>query len=159
MGIVIREASSGDGAVLLDLIDALAAYERLAPPGADARERLLRDGFGTEPRFKTYLAELDGRAVGYAIVLSTYSSFLALPTLYIEDLFVRSEARGKGVGHALFKHLARQAVAQGCGRMEWAVLDWNRLAIAFYERAGARRLTEWFTYRLTREQLDRLAAS
>lgn len=155
--IQIRPATRSDAEVFLSLVDALADYEKLDRPSPDARERLVRDGFGAEPRFQPYLAELDGRTVGYAITFPTYSSFLALPTFYLEDLFVLPEARGAGVGKALFRHLAAEAVRQGCGRMEWVVLDWNQLAIDFYERLGATRLREWHTYRLTRDELAAIA--
>jgi GNAT superfamily N-acetyltransferase len=158
MALVVREAEQGDAEVLLDLIDALADYERLARPTSEARARLVRDGFGSQPRFRAFLVESGGVAEGYAIVLTTYSSFLALPTLYLEDLFVKPEARGRGVGGALFRYLARLAVEEGFGRMEWVVLDWNRTAIDFYERLGARRLAEWLPYRLTRKEMERIAA-
>ena len=150
----IRPVAPGDEETFLGLVDALADYERLPRPTADARERLARDGFGESPLFHAYLARLDGRAVGYAITFFTYSSFLARPTLYLEDLFVLPEARGSGVGKRLFTFVAREAVRRGCGRMEWVVLDWNQLAIDFYERMGARRLDEWYTYRLAGEELE-----
>lgn len=153
----IRHATREDAPVFLDLIDALADYEKLDRPTPDARERLFRDGFGERPFFQPYIAELDGRPVAYAMTFFTYSSFLALPTLYLEDLFVLPEARSQGVGKALFRFLAAEAVRQGCGRMDWAVLDWNQPAIDFYERLGARHMCEWHPYRLTREQLEHLA--
>ena len=155
--IEIRSVAPGDVDVFLGLVDALADYERLPRPTADARQRLARDGFGEKPLFHAYLAWLDGRAVGYAITLFTYSSFLARPTLYLEDLFVLPDARGSGVGKKLFTFLAGEAVRAGCGRMEWVVLDWNQLAIDFYERLGARRLTEWYTYRLAGDELEIVA--
>lgn len=158
MTLEIRPAAPGDGAALLDLVDALADYERLPRPDAGARTRLLRDGFGPAPRFETLLARLDGRAVGYAVYLYTYSSFLARPTLWLEDLFVVPEARGRGVGRALLRRLGREAAAHECGRMEWAVLDWNRPAIEFYDRLGARPLGEWITYRLDGAALAALGA-
>lgn len=156
--IVIREATLEDAPALLDLVDALADYEQLAPPDEEARRRFVRDGFGVNRRFRPYLAEVDGEPVAYAITLDTYSSFLAQPTLFLEDLFVKPTARGMGVGRALFRFFAREALRQDCGRMEWMVLDWNELAIAFYERLGARRLEEWYPFRLTRPQLEELAA-
>ena len=149
--ISIRPATAGDADVLLELIDALADYEKLDRPDPAARERLRRDGFGQRPLFRAWLGEIDGTAVAYAITYRTYSSFLALPTLFLEDLFVLPDHRGHGVGGALFRHLVAEAVREDCGRMEWVVLDWNRVAIDFYERMGATRLTEWHTYRLTRE--------
>lgn len=151
--ISIRPAARADAAVLLELVDALADYEKLPRPDDAARERLIRDGFGAQPLFRAYLGEVDGVPVAYAITFHTYSSFLALPTLYLEDLFVLPDARGQGVGGALFRHVVGEALRQGCGRMEWVVLDWNRVAIDFYERQGARRLTEWYTYRLDRERM------
>jgi GNAT superfamily N-acetyltransferase len=157
MAIVVRPAEPADAEAFLSLVDALADYEKLARPTPDARERLLQDGFQEPRRFQPYIAERDGSPVGYAITFHTYSSFLALPTLYLEDLFVVPEARSLGVGKALFRFLAAEAVRQGCGRMEWVVLDWNQLAIDFYDRLGARRLSEWYTYRLTREQLTGIA--
>jgi GNAT superfamily N-acetyltransferase len=155
----IRPAAAVDAEVFLSLVDALADYEKLDRPTAEARERLVRDGFGPAPRFQPYLAELDGRAVAYAITFETYSSFLALPTLYLEDIFVLPDARRHGVGSAMFRVLAGEAVRRGCGRMEWAVLDWNQLAIDFYEKLGASRMREWYTYRLTAEQLREIAAA
>src|SRR5690606_7178215 len=109
------------------------------------------------PRFRAYLAEIRRAPVAYAITFDTYSSFLARPTFFLEDLFVKPAARGKGVGRAFFRFFAREAIARDCGRMEWMVLDWNELAIDFYERLGATRLEEWYTYRLTRQQLEELA--
>ncbi|MQA91844.1 MAG: GNAT family N-acetyltransferase [Gemmatimonas sp.] len=155
--VTIREATIEDAPVFLDLVDALADYEVLDRPSAEARERLVRDGFGNEPRFRAYLAEREGQCIGYAIVLLTYSSFLALPTLFLEDLFVLPEARRGGVGAAFFRFLAKEALRLGCGRMEWMVLDWNQLAIDFYETLGARRLSDWYPYRLTAQELGRIA--
>lgn len=154
--ISIRPATAEDAGILFDLLDALADYEKLPRPDRQARERLRRDGFGEHPLFRAYLGEIDGEPVAYAITYRTYSSFLALPTLFLEDLFVLPDARGRGVGGALFRHLVAEAVREGCGRMEWVVLDWNRAAIEFYERLGGRRLTEWYTYRLTREKMIEL---
>ena len=153
----IRQATADDAPAFLRLVDALADYEKLDRPTPEARERLVRDGFGDSPRFTPYLVEVEGEPAGYAITLFTYSSFLALPTLFLEDLFLLPEARGVGAGRALFLHVAAEAVRQGCGRMEWVVLDWNQLAIDFYERLGARRLTEWYTYRLNADQLRQVA--
>jgi GNAT superfamily N-acetyltransferase len=111
---------------------------------------------GEHPRFDAYLAELDERDVGYAFVFETYSSFLALPTLYLEDLFVLPEYRKKKVGYALFTAMVKEAHRRGCGRMEWAVLDWNKLAIDFYDRFGATHMKEWQPYRLVREDMERI---
>lgn len=152
----VRPATPADADLFVSLVDALAEYERMPGPDAEARERLVRDGFGPAPRFQVYLAEIDGGPVGFAMTFETYSSHLALPTLYLEDLFVVPEARGRGAGWALFRFLAGEATRRGCGRMEWQVLNWNALAIGFYERLGARRMEEWSMYRLTADQLSTL---
>jgi GNAT superfamily N-acetyltransferase len=157
--IEVRRARPDDAALLLGLVDMLADYEKLARLSSEARERLVRDTFGPVPRIQAFIAEQAGTPVGYAITLETYSSFLAQPTLYIEDIFVLPEYRRHGAGRAIFQFLAAQALQRECGRMEWAVLDWNRGAIDFYERMGARRLQEWQVYRLTAEQLQALADS
>jgi Acetyltransferases len=158
----VRPAAPADADALLTLIDALADYEKLERPAPDARERLIRDAFSASPpRFTVLLAEsdasADGRPVGYAILLETYSSFLAKPTLYLEDLFVLPEARGIGAGSALFRAAAEEANRRGCGRMEWVCLDWNQLAIDFYERRGAQHLRDWRYYRLDGDALERFS--
>jgi GNAT superfamily N-acetyltransferase len=155
----MRRAAPQDAPLLLSLIDALADYEQLPRPDAAARERLLHDGFGAAPRFQAYFAELEGRTVGYALTLETYSSFLAKPTLWLEDFFVLPEERRRGVGRAIFRFLAEEALRRGCIRLEWAVLTWNQSAIDFYEQTAARRITDWFVYRLTDDQLRDLAES
>lgn len=154
----VRAARPEDANTLLSLIDALADYEHLDRPDAEARKRLIADGFQrTPPRFWVYLVVEDAaKAVGYAIILETYSSFLARPTLYIEDLFIRPEARKGGAGSTLFRYLAEEAMRRDCGRMEWVCLDWNQLAISFYEKRGAEHLTDWRYYRLTNAQLRQL---
>jgi GNAT superfamily N-acetyltransferase len=154
----IRPATPSDGETFLALIQALADYEHLDGPDADARRRLLTDAFGPHPRFSVLLAEFDGRAVGYAVMFETYSTFLARPTLYLEDLFILPEFRRIGAGSALFKAVAAEARTRGCGRLEWQVLDWNRLAIDFYERFGAQRLRDWLPYRLTADDLHRFGS-
>jgi GNAT superfamily N-acetyltransferase len=154
--IQIRSATASDAQAWLSLIDALADYEKLPRPDAEARQRLLLDAFGEQPCTEVYLAESEGRVVGYAITLFTYSSFLALPTLYLEDLFVLESHRGQGAGYQLFTHCVAEAHRRGCGRMEWQVLDWNRLAIDFYEKLGARQMKEWLPYRMVREDMEAL---
>lgn len=153
----VRPLEARDVPRLLDLIDGLADYEKLDRPDAGARERLARDATGEGPRFRTLLAELDGAAVGYAIFFFTYSTFLARPTLYLEDIFVLPEYRGKGAGKALFRAVAAEAVRNECGRMEWQVLDWNQPSIDFYERNGARLMKEWVPCRLTGDALRKVA--
>jgi GNAT superfamily N-acetyltransferase len=153
----IRPARPDDSTEIISLILGLAEYENLPPPDEAAQQRLLRDAFGDRPRFEVFLAEIDGRVVAYAFVFETYSTFLALPTLYLEDLFVLPEYRGRAVGYSVMRFLAREARSRGCGRMEWVVLDWNRPAIDFYERLGAKHLSDWLVYRLDRDALDRLS--
>lgn len=145
---VVRKAVVSDESAILALMDALADFEKLARPLPEARERLIRDLFGLAPRIECYLAFMDGYPVGYSILLETYSSFRALPTLYLEDLFVLEEYRKRGVGLALFTVALNEAKRRGCGRMDWTVLDWNQPAIDFYERQGARRLSEWQLFRI-----------
>ncbi|MGH9633162.1 MAG: GNAT family N-acetyltransferase [Bryobacteraceae bacterium] len=147
---VVRKAVEEDASAILALVDALADYEKLNRPDAAAKERLTRDLFGPQPRIECFLAFMDGYPVGYAIVLETYSSFLALPTLYLEDLFVLEEYRSRKAGLALFVAAVAEAERRGCGRMEWTVLDWNQLAINFYRKLGATHLKEWHCYRLHR---------
>lgn len=154
---LIRPGTSRDAEALLALVSALADYEKLPPPDDAARERLVCDGFGPEPRYQLLFAEAGGHPVGYALFFETYSSFLARPTLYLEDLFVLPAHRGSGLGAGLFRAVAREAVRRECGRMEWAVLTWNRLAIDFYARAGAESLTDWQTCRLAGEALCAVA--
>jgi GNAT superfamily N-acetyltransferase len=154
---VIREATAADAEGLLGLIDALADYEHLARPDAEARQRLVEHGFGGGERFfQALLLEIGGRPAGYAIYFFTYSTFLARPTLYLEDVFVLPEERQRGHGTALMRRLTRTALDAGCGRMEWQVLDWNEPSIRFYDGLGARRMEEWLPYRLTREEIERL---
>ena len=144
----------------VDLLRALADYERLEPPDAAAIERLRHDAFGTgtpegvpyatQPRFEAALAlNSKGKAVGYATWFHTYSTFLAKPTMYLEDLFVRDDSRESGAGSALFEHVRTLGAQRDCGRMEWQVLDWNTLAREFYHRRQATWMKDWLLYRLT----------
>jgi GNAT superfamily N-acetyltransferase len=157
--IVIRKVVPEDAPALLGLIDALADYEKLEPPDAAAKSRLVRDLFCERPRVESFLAMVDGVPAGYTFVFETYSTFLALPTLFLEDLFVLPEYRSRKAGSALFRAMVREAHDRGCGRMEWSVLDWNQLAIDFYERYGARRLREWQSYRLLRADMAQILNS
>ncbi len=155
---LVRRARQEDGSTILDLVDALADYEHLDRPDAQARERLIHDLFSERPRLECYLSEIAGKAVGYAFVFETYSSFLALPSLYLEDLFVLPEYRKNKAGYALFSALVAEAHARGCGRMEWTVLDWNQLAKDFYDRLGAKHMKEWQLYRLVRSDMENILA-
>jgi GNAT superfamily N-acetyltransferase len=157
--ITVRTARRADAETLFTLIDALADYEKLDRPTQAARAHLLADGFErTPPRFEALIAEHDGIPVGYSILFETYSSFLAQPSLYIEDLFVLPDQRRHGAGDALFRYLCAESLRRGCGRLEWVCLDWNALAIGFYEKRGGVHLDDWRSYRLTAPEIERLLA-
>jgi GNAT superfamily N-acetyltransferase len=160
MALDIRPATGRDVPLILDFIRGLAEYERMLDQ-VEATEASLRDSLfptgGRAPSAHCVIGAVDGTPAGFALYFFNYSTFLARPGLYLEDLFVKPEFRGAGLGKALLLHLAALAHERGCGRMEWAVLDWNEPAIGFYESLGARRLHEWRLCRLDREALARLA--
>lgn len=153
--IKVRKGRPADSPGFLELVDALAKFEHLAPPDGNAKKRMVSDVFRTR-RLNLFVAVSGKRCVGYALYFYAYSSFLARPTFYLEDIFVREDSRGMGTGLSLFLRCADEAVKQECGRMEWAVLTWNENAIKFYERLGAERSKDWYVYRLTSEKLSRL---
>jgi GNAT superfamily N-acetyltransferase len=155
---VIRPATPADVPTILDLIRGLAEYEKLAHEAVGTEADLRRTLFGERPFAEVLVAEDAGVAVGFALFFHNYSTFLAKPGIYLEDLFVRPEARGKGIGRALMIELAKLAVARGCGRFEWAVLDWNVDAIRFYRSLGAVGMDEWRVQRVTGAALAKLAA-
>jgi GNAT superfamily N-acetyltransferase len=153
----LRPATESDVPTLLGLIRGIAEYERLSHE-VEATEALLREhGFGARPVFEAILAERDGRAVGFALYFYTFSTFRGRPTLYLEDLFVVPEARRAGIGQQLLRRLAQIAVERRCGRMEWAVLDWNTPARDLYFKLGARAMDEWTVFRMAPEAFERLA--
>ena len=154
----IRRAQARDVSEVLAFIRELAEYERAPEQVTATAEDLLRDGFSEAPRFFVEMAEWDGRVAGFAFWFFSYSTWQGRPGLYLEDLFVRPAFRGQGIGKALLVHLAQVAVAEGCGRFQWQVLDWNTPAIDFYEALGAKQLGEWITMRVSGEELARLAA-
>lgn len=155
----IRRATPRDTPTILALIGGLAHYERLTHQVEATAARLRRHGFGRRRYFETLICRRGGRAVGFALYYFGYSTFLARPTLYLEDLFVLPPERGRGVGRALLQAVAGVAVRRGCGRMEWTVLDWNRPAIRFYRRLGAELHREWLLTRLSGAPLRRLAGA
>ena len=159
MTLRIRPGTRKDVATIVALIRGLAEYEKLAHEVQATVARIRQHGFGRRRYFETLLCFEGRRPVGFALYFFTYSTFLARPTLYLEDLFVLPDARGHGAGKALLAALARIAVRRGCGRMEWTVLDWNAPAIGFYERLGARLRKDWILTRLTGPPLRRLARS
>ena len=143
--------------VILELIQALAEYEQLTDRVTATPERLRETLFGSKPAAEVALAHWDSECAGFAVFFATYSTFLAQPGLYLEDLYVKPHLRGHGIGLALLQHLAGIAVERGCGRLEWEVLNWNRPAIDFYEKLGAAPLDEWTKYRLEGEALRSVA--
>ena len=154
----IVPATPADVPTILGLIRELAEYEKLLHEVV-ATEALVREAlFGPRPVVECVLAQLENQTVGFALYFFNFSTFLARPGLYLEDLYVRLEHRGHGIGESLLRHLARIAVKHGCGRMEWAALDWNRRAIDFYEKVGAVGVKEWTTFRVSGEALKRLGS-
>ena len=154
----IREATAADVKTIERLIRGLAEYERLLPEVKMDTEGLRRSLFGERPYAEVLIAEDADQAVGFALFFHNFSTFLGRPGIYLEDLFVVPEQRGKGIGKELLKRLAQIAVERDCGRLEWAVLDWNSDAIGFYERLGAHPNSEWTVYRLADSALEQLAA-
>ncbi len=155
----IRTTTEADVPIILSLIRELADYER-APDAVVTNEAGLREVlFGPKRSAEVLLALEDEEPVGFAVYFYSFSTWLGQPGLYLEDLFVRPSARGKGYGRALLERLARIAQERGCGRMEWAVLDWNDPAIQFYKKLGAEPMTEWTVFRLTQGGIARLAES
>ena len=155
--LVLRRALRPDAPALVELISALAQFEKLTPPNSEEQKWLIEDGFGDRARFEAWLAFWQGEPapVGYAVFFETYSTFRATPTLYLEDIFVLPEYRRRGIGSALLRHCIQLAHDRGCARMEWTCLDWNQKAQQVYERIGARHLSEWYLYRLTRDGMEK----
>lgn len=153
----IREAQESDAAALVELVRGLAEFEKLEKQVRAAEEDFRKFGFGRERFFRALLAENgSGRAVGFALYFFTFSTFAGKPTLYLEDLFVLPANRGQGIGRALLKRLAGIALQKDCGRMEWAVLDWNQEAIRFYRALGAHPMEDWITFRLEGDSIRKL---
>ena len=149
----ISPATASDVPVILEFIRQLAEYEKLSHAVEATEEHLRRTLFGDHPYAEVLIAFWDELPVGFALFFHNYSTFLARPGIYLEDLFVNESARGRGVGKALLTRLAEVAITRGCGRVEWSVLDWNAPAIEFYQRMGASAMDEWTTFRLTGESL------
>ncbi len=156
--LTIRRARPRDAATIFALIRGLAAYERLTHEVKATAGHIRQHGFGRHRYFDALICRRAGRPIGFALYFFTYSTFTGRPSLYLEDLFVVPEERGQGAGRALLRVLARVARERGCGRMEWAVLHWNRPAIRFYERLGARLRRDWVLTRLDAPAIRRLSA-
>lgn len=155
--VTLRPAIAEDAAVLFELVLALAEYEKLSHQVTGSVEQLREHLFGPRPYAEAVLAELDGTAVGFALFFYNFSTFLTKPGIYLEDLFVLPQYRQRGIGKALLTYLAQRALAEGCGRLEWSVLDWNAPAIAFYQRMGATILPDWRVCRVGEDALVDLA--
>ena len=156
----IARATKRDVPLIRQLILELAEYERAKPGEAPVTEEDLTSTlFGDNPAAEVLIASIDDRPVGFALFFHNYSTWLGRRGIYLEDLFVRPQARKHGVGFALLREIARIAVERGCGRVDWSVLTWNELAISFYKRIGAKHMDEWTTFRLTGEALSRVASA
>ena len=153
----IRPANAADVPLILQMVRDLAAFEREGDKVIATEPMLFEALFGPHPAAEAVIAELDGAAVGMALFFHNFSTWTGWRGIYLEDLYVRPEARGAGVGKALLQHLAALAVERGCTRFEWSVLDWNEKAIAFYKAMGAEPMDEWTVYRVTGDALAALA--
>ena len=157
MALIIRPAVPADAPQILAFVRALAAYEREPDAVIATEQDLLEHGFGPRPYFSCIMAEFDGQPAGFALYFFNYSTWLGRPGLYLEDIFVLPEFRGRGIGKALLQRVAAAALEAGCMRMQWEVLDWNTPAIDFYRSMGAEFLDEWRNVRISGEALNRLA--
>jgi GNAT superfamily N-acetyltransferase len=153
----LRFAGEADAELILELIRGLAEFERLSHEVVADADTLRRFLFGRQRAAEVLIAEDAGRPAGFALFFHNFSTFLGRPGIYLEDLFIKPEFRGKGIGREVLAFLARLAIERGCGRLEWAVLDWNARAIAFYERLGARPLDDWTVFRLAGRELERFS--
>ena len=153
----IRPATTGDAATIAGLVRELAEYEKLAHEARATPADFVRELEAPNPVIRVLIAEWNGEPAGFALYFFNFSTFIGRPGLYLEDLFVRPALRSHGIGRALLRALARVARERNCGRMEWAVLDWNEPALKFYESLGARQMNEWIIHRLTAAEIARLA--
>ena len=159
MSLRLRAAGASDLPRVLEFIRELAEYERLAHEARATLDDLRRHLAGPRPAAEVVLAEWEGEPAGFALHFTTFSTFVGKPGLWLEDLYVRPAHRGRGIGRALLAALARRAAERGCGRVEWAVLDWNEPAKGFYRGLGARMLEDWRTWRLAGPALEALAST
>ena len=153
----IREATGPDAPLIAGLVRELADYEKLLPEARATAADFLRELEAPNPVIRVLIAEWEGQPAAFALYFFNFSTFVGRPGLYLEDLFVKPALRSHGIGRALLRALARIAKERGCGRMEWAVLDWNEPALRFYKTLGARQLNEWIVHRLTPVEIDALA--
>lgn len=158
MELTFRYAQESDTALILEFIKELADYEKMLDDVV-ATEELLKEWLFEQKKAEVIFAQVDGKEVGFALFFHNFSTFLGRGGIYLEDLFVKSEYRGKGIGKAIFKKLGAIARERGCGRLEWSCLDWNQPSIDFYRSMGAEAMDEWTVYRIAGEGLNRLADS
>lgn len=156
--LTIKQATQDDIPVILTFIKELADYEKLSHEVVATEEDLRQTLFGDNPHAEVVIGYLDKKPASFALFFHNYSTFLAKPGLYLEDLFVKPALRGHGIGQQMLTYLANLAKERGCGRFEWSVLDWNKSAILFYEKLGAKALDEWTSFRVTGKALDALAS-
>jgi GNAT superfamily N-acetyltransferase len=157
-GLRLRAAGAADAELVLELIRELADFERLAHEVVADAAALRRHLFAERPAAEVLIAEVDGAPAGFALFFTSFSTFVGRPGIYLEDLFIRPAFRGRGIGRAMLARIAQTALQRGCGRFEWAVLDWNERAIGFYRRLGARPMSDWTVFRLDGEALESLAS-
>jgi GNAT superfamily N-acetyltransferase len=155
--ISIRAARDQDVPTILGFIRELAEYEKLSHEVVATESMLQQHLFGARPVAEVLIAELDTKAVGFALFFHNFSTFLGRPGIYLEDLFVQPHARGRGIGKAMLVRIGKLAVERGCGRVEWSVLDWNEPSIQFYRKLGAVPMSDWTVFRVTGDALTRLA--
>ena len=152
----IRETSEEDCIIILSIIKDIAEYEKMSDE-VIATEESLRESIFKNKRAEVVILELDEKAIGYALYFYNFSTFIGKSGLYLEDIFIKKEARGKGIGKEVFKFLVKKAKEEGCKRMEWACLDWNEPSIKFYKSLGAIPMDDWTIYRLTEKEINRLS--
>lgn len=152
MKVEIRRLDSSSFGDFVELLEQFASYEKLEGPDKDAKLRLKKDGLDENPKYNAFVVFVDDKAAGFVVYFLTYATFSAKPTLFIEDIFVGEAYRGKGIGKSIFDHCIEEAKDKKCGRIDFAVLDWNQPAIDFYEKIGAERLP-WFSYRLDEDRM------
>jgi len=153
----IKKAQKKDAGIILGFIRELAEYEKLLHEVKADEKILARNLFGKKRYAEAVIASLDKKPIGFALFFHNFSTFVGKPGLYLEDLYIQPDYRGKGYGKALLKYLAKLAKERGCGRLEWSVLDWNKPSIGFYKKLGARPMDEWTVFRLAGKELDELA--
>ncbi|KUK89347.1 MAG: N-acetyltransferase GCN5 [Marinimicrobia bacterium 46_43] len=156
-GVCLRFAQAGDSKQILEFIKSLAAYERMSDEVLATEETIKKTLFGDKAYAEVIFAELDGKAVGFALFFHNYSTFVSRPGLYLEDIYIYPEYRGRGIGKMMMTYLAKLAVERDCGRFEWSCLKWNKPSLDFYDSLGSETMDEWVTLRISGKKLRALA--